>query len=172
MLGKRLLLEKEDDTYWLRLGGQRYRAAIGKGGLSADKREGDGATPVGVWALRELLYRPDKGPAPATGLPSRALEPDEGWCDAPEDPNYNRPVRLPFSPSHETLWREDSLYDLVVPLGYNDDPPQPGKGSAIFLHVAREGYLPTEGCIALKAEDLRRLLPQLSLGDVIEVQAG
>jgi L,D-peptidoglycan transpeptidase YkuD (ErfK/YbiS/YcfS/YnhG family) len=171
MLGKRLLLEKDREGYWLRLGGRRYRAAIGKGGIRTGKEEGDGATPVGVWPLRELLFRPDKEPPPATGLPSRAIAPDGGWCDAPEDPNYNRPVRLPFGPSHEKLWREDSLYDLVVPLGYNDDPPLPGKGSAIFLHVAREGYLPTEGCIALKAEDLRQLLPQLSAGDVIEVQA-
>jgi L,D-peptidoglycan transpeptidase YkuD (ErfK/YbiS/YcfS/YnhG family) len=131
-----------------------FRCALGRGGLSDDKREGDGATPIGAWPLRRLLYRPDRLPPPPTGLPALPIGPADGWCDAPGDRNYNRPVILPYPASAESLWREDAVYDLIVPLGYNDGPILPGRGSAIFLHLAREGYLPTEGCVALAPADL------------------
>ena len=169
MLGKRLILKTRGTESRLWLGGHSWRAAIGKGGLTENKREGDGATPVGCWPLRELLVRPDRGAVPASGLPARTTEESEGWCDDPEHPDYNRPVRLPFAASHETLWRADHLYDLIVPMGYNDDPPEPGRGSAIFLHLARDDYGPTEGCIALARKDLLALLPVLGLGDEILV---
>lgn len=127
--------------------------------MRRDKREGDGATPVGRFPLHRLLYRRDRLPAvPATALPASPIARDDGWCDDPGDPAYNRPVRLPFAAGHEKLWREDGLYDLVVVLGHNDDPPVPGLGSAIFLHVARPGYEPTEGCVALALDDLLDLL--------------
>ena len=124
----------------------------------ADKREGDGGTPVGTFALRRLLYRPDRAAAPATRLPVQALTPADGWCDDPDDRAYNRPVTLPFAASHEKMWREDNIYDVVVVLGHNDDPPVAGRGSAIFLHVARPDYRPTEGCVALALDDLLRVL--------------
>ena len=139
--------------------GGRMRCALGRSGLRADKREGDGATPLGRFPLRRLLYRPDRLPsAPATGLPSCPIAPGDGWCDDPADARYNRPVPLPCEAGHERLWRDDGLYDLVVVLGHNDDPPVPGLGSAIFLHVARPGYLPTEGCVALALPDLLTLV--------------
>ena len=169
MLGKRLILKTLGRESRLWLGGRSWRAAIGRGGLAVDKREGDGATPVGCWPLRELLVRPDRAAFPSCGLPARATAETEGWCDAPDHPDYNRPVRLPFDASHERLWRDDALYDLIVPLGYNDEPPRPGLGSAIFLHVAREDYSPTEGCIALAKADLMGLLPVLGPGDEILV---
>ncbi|HLZ65787.1 MAG TPA: L,D-transpeptidase family protein [Aliidongia sp.] len=131
-----------------------FRCALGRGGLSDAKREGDGATPIGAWPLRRLLYRPDRLKPPATGLPITPIGPADGWCDAPGDRNYNLPVILPYPASAETLWREDAVYDLIVPLGYNDGPILPGRGSAIFLHLARDGYLPTEGCVALAQADL------------------
>ncbi len=131
-----------------------FRCALGRGGLSDAKREGDGATPIGDWPLRRLLYRPDRLPLPATGLPAVPIGPADGWCDAPDDRNYNLPVTLPYPASAETLWREDAVYDLIVPLGYNDGPIRPGRGSAIFLHLARAGYPPTEGCVALALPDL------------------
>lgn len=141
------------------LGGRSWRCALGKGGLSTDKREGDGATPVGCFALRRGLYRPDRLSAPPlTALPMAPLHPADGWCDDPGHPDYNRPVRLPHAARHEVMWRDDGVYDVVVVLGHNDDPPQPGRGSAIFMHVARPGYLPTEGCIALALSDLLEVL--------------
>jgi L,D-peptidoglycan transpeptidase YkuD (ErfK/YbiS/YcfS/YnhG family) len=137
-----------------RWGSIERRCAIGRGGLSMTKREGDGATPVGIWPCRRVLYRPDRLNPPAGGLAAHALTPDDGWCDAPDDPAYNQPVRLPHPASAETLWRDDRVYDLIVPLGYNDAPAAPGRGSAIFLHVARDDYTPTEGCVALALPDL------------------
>lgn len=149
------------------------RCALGKGGVlaAASKREGDAATPAGVWPARRVWYRPDKGPVPETGLPAIALRPSDGWCDAPSHPDYNRWVSLPFPAGHERLWRADGVYDLVVELGYNDDPPVPGRGSAIFLHLARDGYLPTEGCVALARDDLRKVLKQLGGGSRIEIRS-
>lgn len=148
------------------------RCALGKGGViaAAGKREGDGASPIGVWPARRVWYRPDKGPAPETGLPAIAIRPSDGWCDAPGHPDYNRHITLPFPASHERLWRADNVYDLLVELGYNDDPPVAGRGSAIFLHLAREGYLPTEGCVALAGDDLREVLKRLGGGNRIEIR--
>ena len=137
---------------------------------AADKRESDGATPLGAWPLREALFRPDRGDPPATALPLHAIAPADGWSDDPADPRYNRPVALPHAFRHERLWREDGLYDLVVPLGFNDDPPAPGRGSAIFLHCAHPAYAPTEGCIALARADLERLLARAAPGDLLEVR--
>jgi L,D-peptidoglycan transpeptidase YkuD (ErfK/YbiS/YcfS/YnhG family) len=163
------VLRKEDGSHRLRWEGGEAPCAIGQGGIRTDKREGDGATPVGSFALRRVLYRADRLTAPATGLPVVALAPDDGWCDAPADPAYNRPVRLPYAASHERMWRDDGLYDLVVVLGHNDDPPVPGAGSAIFLHVARPGFLPTEGCVAVERDVLRALLARCGPGDVLTV---
>lgn len=138
-----------------------FRCALGPAGVTVDKREGDGATPRGVFAMRRLWLRGGRGPRPATGLPIRPATPRDGWCDAPGHRLYNRPVRLPFPASHETMTREDGLYDLVVEIGYNDRPPRPGRGSAIFMHVARPTYAPTAGCVALAAGDLRRILARI-----------
>ena len=149
------------------LGGRTVRAALGKGGITdaSDKREGDGATPLGRYPLRRVLYRPDRVAPPVTALPVRAIRPDAGWCDAPEDPAYNRPVRRPYAASHEALWREDGLYDLILVVGHNDDPPVPGLGSAIFLHCKRGEYEPTQGCVALDPDDVRDFLRQARPGD-------
>lgn len=144
----------------LKFGGLSFRCALGKGGVQpeADKREGDGATPLGRYPLRQVLYRPDRLAMPQTRLPCVALTPLSGWCDDPADPAYNRPVTLPYAASHEKLWRDDHVYDVIVVLGHNDDPPVPGLGSAIFLHLARPDYSGTEGCVALAQADLLTLL--------------
>lgn len=138
--------------------GRSFRCAIGRGGIRHVKTEGDGATPAGVFPLRRVLYRTDRIDAPATRLPAGAIAEDDGWCDAPGDPNYNRPVKRPYAARHERMWRDDGLYDLIVVLGHNDEPPTPGAGSAIFLHVASPDYGPTAGCIALALADLRSVL--------------
>ncbi len=153
-----------------RWGGRCFRCALGRGGLSALKREGDGATPIGAWPMRRLLYRADRVGRPGTRLPSAPIAPEDGWCDDPADPAYNRPVRLPHPARHERLWREDAIYDLIVVLGHNDDPVVPGLGSAIFLHVAQPDLTPTEGCVALARADLERLLAEAGPGDRVVVE--
>jgi L,D-peptidoglycan transpeptidase YkuD (ErfK/YbiS/YcfS/YnhG family) len=130
------------------------RCALGRSGIGTQKREGDGATPVGAFAMRRLLFRPDRETRPTTALPSAVISPGDGWCDAPTDRAYNRPVGLPYPASAEQLWRDDHLYDLLVVLAYNDDPVVPGRGSAIFLHLAAPNFAPTAGCVALGRDDL------------------
>jgi L,D-peptidoglycan transpeptidase YkuD (ErfK/YbiS/YcfS/YnhG family) len=150
-----LLVTAPDTAWWA---GKRLRCAIGAGGFAADKLEGDGATPVGAWPMRRLLWRADRLPRPPTALPAAPVGRADGWCDDPAEVRYNMPVTLPFAGSHERLWRRDRVYDLVVVLGYNDDPPVRSRGSAIFLHVARRDFRPTEGCVALRRTDLLEVL--------------
>ena len=144
--------------------------AIGRSGLieALHKREGDGASPRGVWPIRGALLRPDRLSAPQTALPWRWLRPSDGWSDDPADPSYNRPVSHPHPFSAERLWRDDSLYDVIVILGYNDNPAIPGRGSAIFLHVAPEGGT-TAGCIAIARPALLTLIDSLAPGDTLEI---
>jgi L,D-peptidoglycan transpeptidase YkuD (ErfK/YbiS/YcfS/YnhG family) len=142
----------------LAAGGMRVRCALGRAGITPDKREGDGGTPAGAWRLVGVLYRADRIGRPATRLPVAAVRHDDGWCDDPGDRRYNRPIGLPYAASHERLWRDDHLYDLVVILDYNLARPVPGRGSAIFLHLAGPGLAPTAGCVAVELEPMRRLL--------------
>ena len=153
-----LIVYREGAEWRAALGARTWRCAVGRSGVSGDKAEGDGATPAGRFPLRRVLYRPDRVPAPETDLPTATIDRDDGWCDEPGDPAYNRAVRLPYPAGHERMWREDHLYDVVVIIGHNDDPPQPGDGSAIFLHVARPDYGPTEGCVAFALPDLLEIL--------------
>lgn len=138
--------------------------------MSARKREGDGATPVGIYPLRRLLYRPDRGKRPHVALPIHAIRPGEGWSDDPKDPNYNRMIRLPSAYSAETLCRGDHLYDLVLVIGHNDRPRVRGRGSAVFIHLAKPGYTPTEGCIALSRPDFLALLREVTPDTLIEIR--
>jgi L,D-peptidoglycan transpeptidase YkuD (ErfK/YbiS/YcfS/YnhG family) len=157
-----MIVGQDGDVWRAHVGTRTWRCAIGKGGVrpESEKREGDGATPTGMFPLRRVLYRPDRLARPETELPVRALAPDDGWCDDPADPNYNRPVKLPYPASHECLWRDDGIYDVIVVLGHNDDPPVAEMGSAIFLHVARPDYGPTQGCVALALPDLLEVLKE------------
>lgn len=156
----------------LHIGGKAYSCALGRNGVieSAQKNEGDGATPAGTYALRELWYRADRLQRPTCALPTHTITPADGWCDDPSHSAYNTHVHLPFDANHETLWRDDEAYDLIVPLGYNDDPIIPGKGSAIFLHVAKAGYPPTAGCVALATADLLEVLAKIDVSTQITIQ--
>lgn len=138
--------------------GLSFRCALGRGGIANEKREGDGITPVGRWRMLELYYRADRLDRPKTGLPAHIIDAQDGWCDDPDNPSYNRKVRRPFSASHEALWRQDHLYDVLIVLNYNIDPVVPYRGSAIFMHLAREEYGPTEGCVALSRPDFLDLV--------------
>ena len=144
-------------------------AALGRTGMRALKREGDGGTPLGRFPVRQVLYRADRIARPRTQLNVRAIRERDGWCDDPADRNYNRLISLPTRRSAEGLRREDHLYDLVLVLGYNDRPRVRGKGSAIFVHLARPGFSPTDGCIALSQHDLGMLLTELRRGSSIVV---
>ncbi len=148
-------------TGWARLGDQKWRCALGRSGIAADKVEGDGTTPAGRFPIRRLFYRPDRVREMTCAFPTLPMSPADGWCDAPEDPAYNRQVTRPYPASHETMWREDALYDLVLVIGHNDDPVLPGKGSAVFLHLAQPDYSPTDGCVAFSRADFIRLLGSL-----------
>lgn len=151
--------------------GGETRAVCGRGGVRSDKREGDGASPKGTFPLLYGFYRADRVARPESGLSMTPLQPDDGWVDDPADPNYNRLVKLPYTASHETMWMAEPLYDLVVVIGYNTDPVVSGRGSAIFLHVARPDFSPTAGCIAIGRDTLARLLGLLGPGSAITIRA-
>ena len=147
----------------LDMGDRRVRCALGSAGLiaGASKREGDGATPIGQWPLRRLFYRADRGATPASHLPATAIGPDDGWCDEPRDTGYNRAVRLPYAASAEALWRDDHLYDFIVEIDHNTLPRIKGRGSAVFLHLARANFAPTAGCVSMTKAAMLRLLARL-----------
>ena len=146
------------------------RCAIGPTGTTKDKREGDGATPIGKFTLRKIFYRQDRVEKPTTKLPVAAIRPTDGWCDDPDDPLYNKPVTLPYAASAETMYRDDHLYDICVIVGHNDDPPLPGKGSAIFFHLAHDDYRPTQGCVAIAQDDMVSILASCDTSTILNIQ--
>jgi L,D-peptidoglycan transpeptidase YkuD (ErfK/YbiS/YcfS/YnhG family) len=168
-VGKIMQVFAASASGWMIFGDQKCRCAIGKGGVkpTEDKVEGDGASPLGQWPIRRVLWRPDRGPQPLCAFPTTPIKEDDGWCDAPDDPSYNMPITHPYPARAEHLWREDGLYDIVVILGHNDDPIIAGKGSAIFMHCASSDYRPTEGCVALSHDDLRLVLSLARPGDAV-----
>ncbi|MGB0935627.1 MAG: L,D-transpeptidase family protein [Alphaproteobacteria bacterium] len=152
------LIVRQQQAHW---GDTVFPCAIGKGGILAHKQEGDGATPIGQFQFRHVMYRPDRVTALKTVLPISSITPADGWCDAPTHPSYNKRVSLPFSASHEVLWKDEHIYDIVVVIGHNDAPIIPGNGSAVFLHLAKEGYQSTQGCVALSQEDMLHVLAEV-----------
>jgi L,D-peptidoglycan transpeptidase YkuD (ErfK/YbiS/YcfS/YnhG family) len=146
----------------LRAGALTFPVALGRGGILANKREGDGGTPRGRFRLKQLWWRADRITRPRTGLPVRPIGPADAWSEDPADRRYNRPVRRPEGEPGDRLMREDGLYDLIIEIDHNDRPRIAGRGSAVFIHVARAGFRPTAGCVALKRNDLLRLLERLS----------
>ncbi len=147
------------------------RAAIGRGGVSANKKEGDGATPAGIFPLVSAFYRADRvSPPPRSDLPLHALSPSDAWVDDPGDRNYNSLVSLPYPAHAEPMWLDDPIYDLLVVIGYNIAPVVPGAGSAIFLHIARPDFSPTAGCIAIERAALIRLMPLLGPGSSVAIR--
>ena len=153
----------------LQCGPLRIPAAIGRGGRTALKREGDGATPIAAMALLSGFLRGDRVARPATALPLRRIGKDLLWCDEPRHACYNRLVRTPFKPSHEEMHRPDGLYDLCLVLDWNVSERRRHRGSAIFFHLIRPGYEPTAGCVAVARRDMLRILPHLRRGTVLRV---
>jgi L,D-peptidoglycan transpeptidase YkuD (ErfK/YbiS/YcfS/YnhG family) len=137
-----------------------YRCALGKGGVKETKKEGDGATPCGCFKVRAVYYRKDKLGELIFPVPYYPISESDAWCNDSESECYNRHITVE-SAHPEKLWRDDNMYDVIAILGYNDNPPVPGNGSAIFMHVAHEGYTPTAGCIALSLEDIIEVLQHM-----------
>jgi L,D-peptidoglycan transpeptidase YkuD (ErfK/YbiS/YcfS/YnhG family) len=154
----------------LRWSGGSAAAAVGRAGVKADKREGDGATPAGTYPLVSVLYRKDRITPPTSRLPVRPLAPNDGWVDEPSDARYNGLVELPYRANAEEMWREDDLYDALVVIGYNMEPVIPGAGSAIFLHIATPDFAPTAGCVAVSKEVLLGLIALLGPGSMITIR--
>lgn len=153
----------------LRIGSRAVSVALGRAGIKADKREGDFATPRGRFHPLRLWWRADQMNRPRTRLPVRRISPLDGWCENPADRRYNRALRLTPATGGDRLWRDDHLYDLIVEIDHNTRPRIKGRGSAVFLHVARPGLAPTAGCIAMPARELKRLVARLDKNSVIRI---
>ncbi|GAB1717780.1 MAG: hypothetical protein NTAFB05_28220 [Nitrobacter sp.] len=135
--------------------------ALGRGGIRADKREGDGGTPKGTFRPVRLWWRLDRHPRPRTVLPARPIAPTDAWCEDPADRRYNRPIRLTSGASGDRLTREDHLYDFIVEIDHNTRPRIARRGSAVFLHLARDNFGPTAGCVAMTRPEMLRLLRRI-----------
>jgi L,D-peptidoglycan transpeptidase YkuD (ErfK/YbiS/YcfS/YnhG family) len=146
---------------WLTAGGRTVPVALGRGGIMANKREGDGGTPKGTFRPRQLWWRADRHPRPRTFLAVRAIAPEDAWCEDPSSRHYNRPVRLDAARSGDRLMRDDHLYDFIVEIDHNTSPRIAGRGSAVFLHLARDNFGPTAGCVSMTKAVMLRLLQRL-----------
>lgn len=154
----------------LNVGGVVFPCALGHGGVTSNKREGDGGTPRARMRILGGYHRHDHFPVGATRLRLKRISPTLGWCEVPSDRNYNRPVAIPYGASHERMLRDDRLYDACLVLDWNMRPRRRGRGSAIFFHLAREDFTPTQGCVAVSARVMARLLPRLSTRTVLIVE--
>jgi L,D-peptidoglycan transpeptidase YkuD (ErfK/YbiS/YcfS/YnhG family) len=146
---------------WLTAEGQIIKVAIGRGGIRANKREGDGGTPKGTFRPLRLWWRADRHPRPSTFLSVRAIGPEDAWCEDPADRHYNQPVRLNSKQDRDRLRRDDHLYDFIIEIDHNTRPRVAGRGSAIFLHLARTNFSPTSGCVSMTRGAMLRLLKRL-----------
>jgi len=146
---------------WLAAGAITIPVAIGRGGIKANKHEGDGGTPRGIFQPQRLWWRADRHPRPRTLLPVRAIRPDDAWCEDPSDRRYNQPVRLGRGEGGDRLARTDHLYDFIIEIDHNTRPRIAGRGSAVFLHLARDGFRPTAGCIGMTKTAMVQLLTRI-----------
>lgn len=150
-----------DTTATLICGAARYKCTLGRSGVTIDKTEGDGKTPIGTYPLRQVFYRADRVEKPQTELDVFELTAQTGWCEDPACAAYNTQVVLPHAGQTDSMTRDDHLYDIVIVVGYNDAPPVAGKGSAIFVHLRRDDFSPTVGCVGLAWAELQEVLKNL-----------
>jgi L,D-peptidoglycan transpeptidase YkuD (ErfK/YbiS/YcfS/YnhG family) len=146
---------------WMTAAGQAVPVALGRGGIRASKREGDGGTPKGTFRPLQLWWRADRHPRPSTFLPVRAIRPDDAWCEDPTSRHYNQPIRLDRDSGGDRLMRDDHLYDFIIEIDHNSTPRIGGLGSAVFLHLAREDFSPTAGCVSMTKSAMLHLLARL-----------
>ncbi|MDK1375875.1 MULTISPECIES: L,D-transpeptidase family protein [unclassified Sinorhizobium] len=149
--------------------GRTEQAAIGRSGVTAIKREGDGATPRASMKLIGGYMRRDRISLPPTRLPMRAIRRDMLWCDDPAHASYNRPAKAPLAVGHETMMRDDGLYDVCLVMDWNIFCRRRNAGSAIFFHLIRPGYEPTQGCVAVSLPAMKRLIRHMHRGTIVKV---
>ena len=147
----------------------KFRCALGKAGIQKKKLEGDNITPSGIFKITKIYYRADRIKNIQTSLKKIKIKKSVGWCDDPNSNFYNKEITLPTNFSHEKLYRKDNLYDLIVVLDYNMHPIIKNKGSAIFIHVAKNNYQPTHGCIGLKKIDLLTILKKIKKNEKVKI---
>jgi L,D-peptidoglycan transpeptidase YkuD (ErfK/YbiS/YcfS/YnhG family) len=147
----------------------KFRCSVGKAGIKNKKKEGDNITPKGIFKLLKLYYRADKIKKIDTELKKIKIKKNMGWCDDPKSRHYNKVIKIPNNFSYEKLYRNDNIYDLIIVLSYNISPTIKNKGSAIFMHIAKDKYLPTQGCIALKKIHLIKILKEIKLNTLIKI---
>jgi L,D-peptidoglycan transpeptidase YkuD (ErfK/YbiS/YcfS/YnhG family) len=146
---------------WLTVDGRTVPVALGRGGIKVNKREGDGGTPRGSFRPRQLWWRADRHRRPRTALPVRAIQPEDAWCENPRSRHYNQPVRLKHGQDGDRLRRDDHLYDFIIEIDHNTAPRVAGRGSAVFLHLARADFSPTAGCVSMTKSAMLRLLERI-----------
>ncbi len=156
---------------WLKAGGKTLRVALGRSGIRALKREGDGGTPRGTFRPVRLWWRADRLPRPSTRLPVRRIAPDDAWSEDPRDRRYNRAFKRSANEPGDRLRREDGLYDLIIEIDHNQRPRVAKLGSAVFIHVARDAFAPTAGCVGLQRKDLLHILSRLGPNTRIQIRA-
>jgi L,D-peptidoglycan transpeptidase YkuD (ErfK/YbiS/YcfS/YnhG family) len=149
----------------------KFRCALGKNGIGKKIKEGDNITPRGTFKITKIYYRPDKIKKLITFFKKIKIKKNMGWCDDPKSKFYNKQIKLPSKFNHEKLYRNDRIYDLLVVLNYNTKPIVKNRGSAIFIHVAKKNYKATAGCIALKKNDLIKLLQVIKKNTKINISA-
>ena len=155
---------------WLTAGALIIPVALGRAGVKANKREGDGGTPRGIFRPKKLWWRADRHPRPVTSLPAQRIGVRDGWCEDPSDRHYNQPVKVPAQSNADRLRRDDDLYDFIIEIDHNTRPRVAGRGSAVFIHAAREGFAPTAGCVALEINTLRRLIARVNRNTKIAIE--
>jgi L,D-peptidoglycan transpeptidase YkuD (ErfK/YbiS/YcfS/YnhG family) len=155
---------------WLRAGPLIWPVALGRGGILANKREGDGGTPRGVFRPVRVWWRADRHPRPVTALPIRRITASDAWCEEPTSRRYNQPMKVLTDQTGDRLVRDDHLYDFIIEIDHNTRPRVAGRGSAVFFHLARPGLAPTAGCVAMPTERLRQLVKNLGAETVIDIR--
>ncbi len=163
------LLKADYKMRQLSLDGASFFCVFGREGVTDNKTEGDWKTPTGKYKIRKIFYRKDKIPELETQIECVPISQDDAWCDDSLLPEYNSFVKLPFNGSYENLWRDDDLYDVIVVIGYNDEPAITDKGSAIFIHIMKEDMEYTRGCLAIKKEDMMFLVKEITAETEIEI---
>ena len=147
----------------------RIKCAIGKRGIRNKKKEGDKITPIGKFKIKTILYRKDRITHIKTKINKLSIKKDMGWCDDPKSKEYNKLVKLPFKGSFEKLYRKDNTYDIILVLNYNINPIRKGKGSAIFIHIARKNYKNTLGCIAVSKRNLKKIIKKINKSTIVNI---
>ena len=154
---------------YLKYNNLKFRCAVGKAGIARKKQEGDNVTPKGTFKIVKIYYRNDRIKKISSKFRPIKITKKMGWCDDPNSKNYNQLIKLPTKCGHEKLYRKDNIYDLIIIINYNMNPTVKNKGSAIFIHLTNKFYKKTKGCIALKKNNLIKLIENISANTKVKI---